>query len=816
MAAPTALPTRIPFLAATSSYYVDGVSGDDTRSAATATNAATPWKTLQHALEAVPIPASGANLPQEIVLRGTGSTITDTGPGSAGPASWLATNSTGTYQPSRSLAFPADSPLTIRNFAGERALIPVRFFFGHGDTNIRFYATPVNGRRGIVFDPRFGGGSFDTVPGMTWVGTTNFEACGLEIRNCIWNALGGGLYVGAHSTFGPSVNPIVWGCYIHHCGGVLQGGHGIYWGGTTGGQPVGVSGGGVINSRIQWNMDDNLSPHNCSVGSVFAHNLLLGWGGGWTGSAESTTPLTDSGGTRSFTDGMTFFAATSGQQSSNNIIVNSILAFNNKYGLNQFDSSSGGGNVEKNNCYFGNPSGSIRDASNTWQLLSTLRNNDPLFVSRQAGDPASDFHLQNASPCIGAADVRFIPADDFDFNTRTGKDIGPYASAAGAGGGGGGASFPVVVGDFTEGTANDSGYGNTRTAMQVTVPDTGIAVQEIHIWMQTYGGAPTARAGIYDDTAGAPGSLLAVSADQVLPANTVQEAVFPVAYTLQPGSVVWLAAGFDIAGAALAPSTVVLDTFSRVESPLSTGWAGPAVGGDTQLQADGVKAGGTAAGANNSSYWTSAFNADQEAYFDINAANADQRILLRLSNPGVAGGWNAFECQFKLDTNVLTVRDVLSGATNFNRIGPLTPAQTMSTATRGLFRVSGGATPTLTVAMEFAGVWTQIGTYTFTVAAPAALQGGGYIAARIFDTLGSRYFDNFGGGNYVAAPNSLDALVNPGTHVRSAASGALPASFGAVTVDAANGLAVAAYGTAVVPPVATGSPGHRAMVGVGT
>ena len=439
MAAPTGLPARVTpastSAAAANTYYVDASVGSDANTATQAKSPSTPWATVQHALDSgIPIPAAGSGAPVQLYIRGTdgtttrGFTITDTGPGSAVPAGFSAA---AVYQPARTLNFPSDSPLIISNYPGERVLVGFPYLNSHGYSYVCWRGNTVAGKKGIVFDPRFPAGN-TTFSGWACHGGSNLELYNCEIRNAVWNASGAGVYAGGYSLSGinePAANVQIISCYIHHNGGQNVGSHGIYFGGTTGSQLVGATGGAIYNNLIVFNYVDNLAPHNCWQSGVVAHNICAGWGGGGASGSTATTPVTgDTNKNSSFTDGITFFSGGSGvPQSSDIAIVNNILADNNVYGLNFFDSTlTGTGNVEKNNCYFGNGTGTIRDAGGQLSRLSTLLNNNPLFASYLSTNPASDFHVQTGSPCSAAGDASYTPTFDFDGVSRTGSDVGAF------------------------------------------------------------------------------------------------------------------------------------------------------------------------------------------------------------------------------------------------------------------------------------------------------------------------------------------------------------------------------------------------------
>jgi hypothetical protein len=208
---------------------------------------------------------------------------------------------------------------------------------------------------------------------------------------------------------------------------------------------------------------------------------------------------------------------------------------------------------------------------------------------------------------------------------------------------------------------------------------------------------------------------------------------------------------------------IFTDNFSRIENPLASGWDGPIFAGGAQLLADGAKAASSAAGVNADSYVNTVLPADQEARFDENSANADQRLCLRLTNPNTASP-NFFECQFKLDTNNIIIRDVIAGATNFNRWNA-PPADNISMLTASVlrFRISGGEKPILSASGLFGADWKVLAYYIYTALADVTLRGPGFAGARVFDNTGGRGFDNFACGDFseVAPLAVLDPRFGP-------------------------------------------------------
>jgi hypothetical protein len=576
MAAPTSLPARMSLApaAAGDSYYVDGVNGIDSTGRG---SISLPWKTIQYAINHVPV-LSGVSRPTFIFLRGTGCTITNRGPGSASPFSVSGAsryifvgNNAG-----HNMAFSSDSPLVITNYPGERVLVNQSFQHNNAGHFIRYMGTNVGGKKGLVFDGRYP--DFNATEGSGGTGTAAVACPGgsdVEVFNCEirhWGAggiyAGGGVYSTVHY---PATNVQIISNFMHHIGapdippnsntsGAPAPGspaglhdHGIYYGGTTGGNTPGSIGGAIYNNIIVFNDSYNMTWHNSARGCIFAHNIVAGWGGlGYPAATGATNPITGGSGSEPSSTyasgiGLTTTYPETGDQ--DNVIVNNIIAFNFNYGIHVLLDGSAGtqqqlgpGNIEKNNCFYSNPGGAIKVTSgfvtSTLQELSTLLNNDPLLTSYSSTNPDSDFHPLSSSPCKAAGDSAFTPTFDFDGNARSGSDIGPYQI---------GGAPPAVdhVGNTTQGASRDSGYSNARAAMQVTVPAGGITINEMRCWIQAYSLGGTCRVGIYTNVSGAPSAKLTTSADISLVPNSIQQAIFAISPIFLPAGTYWLAIGFD-------------------------------------------------------------------------------------------------------------------------------------------------------------------------------------------------------------------------------------------------------------------------------
>jgi hypothetical protein len=438
------LPARISLAPAApaQTYYVDPSIGNDANTVAQAKSPATPWASIQHALDTIPIPSAGANTPVLLYLRGTdgtttrGITITDDGPASATPTGYKQVSTTVSYQSTSSLIFPVDSPLTISNYPGERVLLSMSFHLSKC-AYVAFRGTNVGTKKGLVFDPRFPN-NITTLSALKSIGSSHLEFFNCEVRNAVWNGLGAGIYVGAFGTPDnlSSLDIQIINCYVHHCGGQAQGGHGIYYGGTTN-NVVGAVNGAVYNNVVVYNMDDNISPHNSAHGTIFSHNLCAGWGGGGAAGGSASTP--DTGGfSRSFTSGLEYFTAAGDQTSVDTVVSGNLLVRNKIYGLHVFDDNTapvGANNVELTNLYHLNGTAPTHQGSTAdptkFKFLSTLLNNNPLLAYwSNTVPPASGSAFKPTgitSPAYNAADARYCPSFDFDGNTRATADIGPYA-----------------------------------------------------------------------------------------------------------------------------------------------------------------------------------------------------------------------------------------------------------------------------------------------------------------------------------------------------------------------------------------------------
>ncbi len=104
------------------------------------------------------------------------------------------------------------------------------------------------------------------------------------------------------------------------------------------------------------------------------------------------------------------------------LIVNNILS-GNRVGVSTYwGGSVGSNNVARNNLSWGNSQGDFTGGGITF-TANLLTN--PLFVNSQSGD----FHLQAASPALGAADAAYATLPDLDGIARpvgAGADLGAY------------------------------------------------------------------------------------------------------------------------------------------------------------------------------------------------------------------------------------------------------------------------------------------------------------------------------------------------------------------------------------------------------
>jgi hypothetical protein len=98
------------------------------------------------------------------------------------------------------------------------------------------------------------------------------------------------------------------------------------------------------------------------------------------------------------------------------LLVNNIVAFNDKYGITTFwgDGSKGSGNFAVNNLGYGNGSTSFDSSEGGGISFQKNLNSDPRFVNRAAGN----FRLRPTSGAIDRALGSYAPRFDFDGRRR--------------------------------------------------------------------------------------------------------------------------------------------------------------------------------------------------------------------------------------------------------------------------------------------------------------------------------------------------------------------------------------------------------------
>jgi hypothetical protein len=417
-----ALPAQLP-QSSGPSYYVDGASGSDAYSAAQAQSPATPWRTIQHALDVVGLTAATGAPGPTIYIRAAGSVITANGPGSSTPY-------TSQYLYVQGI-WPSTSPLTITNYPGERVLVNSELISGNYAANVRIHGTFVNGQPGLVVDqsyPVLHPGN----DGVALIGVRNYEVSGLEIRN----SLSQGVYVGSDGTHHvSSANVQILGNYIHNTGcytcapndptrsdAPLGHDSGIYFGGTDQGQTPGVNGGVIANNIVAHSFDFNIALHNAPWSTYVVNNTLDGWGSG--GTPPQTQPQI-SFSTPYYPASIEISSSVPAEYPRNVVIKNNVGS-NSYYGIYYYMVSGTGatGNTEDHNLFF-HENVALRMTPSTSGLSYGA---DVLGADPQWVDPAeANYGLAAGSPAVSAGDAAYTPPTDFFGRARTTADLGAVA-----------------------------------------------------------------------------------------------------------------------------------------------------------------------------------------------------------------------------------------------------------------------------------------------------------------------------------------------------------------------------------------------------
>jgi hypothetical protein len=209
----------------------------------------------------------------------------------------------------------------------------------------------------------------------------------------------------------------------------------------------------------------------------------------------------------------------------------------------------------------------------------------------------------------------------------------------------------------------------------------------------------------------------------------------------------------------------MLDTLDRAdENPIAGGWSGLSIRStDGTLKISSSRARGITASVNNSSYWNTPFDADQECFATAYVSNV-LRLYLRLVSPNTTT-FSAYECEFNVGTNTLNIRQYLNGSNNLTVFSSTMAAlglPTFASGDRYFVRSSGAQKITLEAFADFGNVgeWTRI-TQQQQAPSNALSQGGGYIGALVFSQTDG--FTEFGGGDvgnpdFMSAPNVLKSI----------------------------------------------------------
>jgi hypothetical protein len=418
----SALPAPLP-ASTGASYYVDGANGDDSHTAAQAQSPATPWRTVQHALDVVgETAATGAPGPT-IYIRSGGSVITADGPGSATPY-------TSQYLYVQGI-WPDTSPLTITNYPGERVLLNSELISGSYAANVRIHGTFVNGQPGIVVDqsyPVLHAGN----DGVALIGVRDYEVSGLEIRN----SQSQGVYVGSDGTHRvSSANVQVVGNYIHNTGcytcapndpnrsdAPLGHDSGIYFGGTDQGQTPGVDGGLIANNVITHSFDFNIALHNAPWSTFVVNNTLDGWGAAGP-PPQNQQPISFS---TPYYPASIEISSSVPDEYPKDVVIKNNVGSNSYYGIYYYMVAGTGatGISEDHNLFF-NEKVALRKSPQPTGMTygNDVLGSDPEWTAASS----TRYALASASPAVAAGDAAFTPATDFYGRARTTADLGALA-----------------------------------------------------------------------------------------------------------------------------------------------------------------------------------------------------------------------------------------------------------------------------------------------------------------------------------------------------------------------------------------------------
>lgn len=202
------------------------------------------------------------------------------------------------------------------------------------------------------------------------------------------------------------------------------------------------------------------------------------------------------------------------------------------------------------------------------------------------------------------------------------------------------------------------------------------------------------------------------------------------------------------------PTTPVLDSFNRAdENPLGNGtWTAPALGdsGSPQVLSNQCAPDGAVANYN-AAVWSSAFGADQEAYFTLAVKGTGTTFVYlasRMTSETLLT-WAGYTLQIPTGTNsVWTLNKVVAG---WSTIIGTTATQLVSAGDSVGCSIVG-----TTFTMQYkaaAGSWTALNTVTNT-----AISGSGKIGFEWDGLDAARRLDDFGGGNFIERTLPFNAI----------------------------------------------------------
>jgi hypothetical protein len=368
-----------------------------------------------------------------------------------------------------------------------------------------------------------------------------------------------------------------------------------------------------------------------------------------------------------------------------------------------------------------------------------------------------------------------------------------------------------VIGNTTQGSTLDSGYGGYKSAspVQMSVAEDG-SLDAIALWMKITGAATLCRAMVYADNAGVPGALLGTSDDQSIPISDGKQTFnFTTPVSLLAGVTYWLCVGFDSGGGTVAvycspsgtgkhdytanstatnpfgtatvagsagqmsisayyvigatltfpdPNSVILDNFNRANGAAGSDWGAIDPGYPLPLISSNQMAGTDS----HSGYWNHAMPNDQEVYLHLTtamSANDDYVLMTRITGALPTTSENGYCAYF--DTTSVTIKRSDAGVKTVLGTFAVAPGAWIGMRATGnvirAFTSSDGIT------------WTLVGTVIDSTYASGKI--GWFINSFVTGTAFS--LDDFGGTLaivFVSGSDSNGTTTETGTQTASAVS----------------------------------------------